>query len=254
MLVLALRGVWALRASAVLGHGHVFRGLVVGGDHFVSGAIHDEAAVIEPDGAVAELLDGAAGVGDDQEAFAGVLELQNLFAALGLEGGISNGEDFIDDEEGGVDVDGDGEGETHHHAGGVGAEGFVDEVADTGELYDLVVLLAGAFTGEAEEGGVEEDILAAGEVAVEAGAEFEECGDAAVDSDIAFIGVGNAGDEGEECALAGAVAANDADGFAFADVEGHVFEGVKGGFFLDVQGPDKETAQEHSGTAAKERF
>jgi hypothetical protein len=65
------------------------------------------------------------------------------------------------------------------------------------------------------------------------GAEFEEGGDASVDGDLAFGGVGEAGDQGKESGLAGAVGADDGDGFAVLDGEADVAEGVEGvGVFL----------------------
>ena len=56
--------------------------------------------------------------------------------------------------------------------------------------------------GEAVERGVQEDVLAAGEVGAEAGAELEQRGDAAVDADGAGVGLEDAGDELQQRALA----------------------------------------------------
>ena len=69
---------------------------------------------------------------------------------------------------------------------------------------------------------------------METGADFEEAGDAAFDFDVARGGFGDAAEDFEEGAFAGAVAADDADDFAGLDIEGEIFEGPEffaGGFF-----------------------
>jgi len=60
---------------------------------------------------------------------------------------------------------------------------------------------------------------------VEAGADFQEAGDAALDADAARGGFGDAAEDFEQGRFAGAIAANDADDFALFDGEGDVAEG-----------------------------
>ena len=67
-----------------------------------------------------------------------------------------------------------------------------------------------------ENGAVEVDVVAAGEFRVEAGAEFEQRGDAPVHRDGAGGGLQDAGHDLQQGALAGAVFADDAEGFAAA--------------------------------------
>lgn len=181
--------------------------------------------MVEPEGAFAKLLDHGGGVGDTEESTALIAQITDFGEALGLEGVVADGQYFVDEEEIGFDVDGDGESEPDHHAAGVGAERFVDEVGQAGEVDDLVEQGEGAAAGQAEEGGVEVDVLAAGEIGVEAGAEFEERGDAAVDGDAAVVGLGQAGDEAEQGAFAGAVGADDGHVFALFDAKGDIAEG-----------------------------
>jgi hypothetical protein len=72
---------------------------------------------------------------------------------------VADGEGFIDEKDIGVDVDGDGKGEADGHAAGVGFDGLVDEVADFGEGFDGGVAGFDLGGGEAEDGGVEIDVL-----------------------------------------------------------------------------------------------
>ena len=102
------------------------------------------------------------------------------------------------------------------HAAGVALDGGVDELLDAGEVDDLVEFAVDFGARHAEDGAVEVDVFAAGEFGVEAGADFEQGADAAVDFDVAGGGRGDAGEDLEQGAFAGAVAADDADDFAFA--------------------------------------
>ena len=74
----------------------------------------------------------------------------------------------------------------------------------------------------AEDGAVEEDVLAAGQLAVEAGADLEQRADAAVDPGRARGRLDDARQQLQKRALAGAVQADDADVLAAADLERRV--------------------------------
>ena len=76
---------------------------------------------------------------------------------------------------------GDGEGEPQLHAARVALDRRVDEPLDLGELDDLVELALDLAPPHAEDRAVEEDVLAAGQVGVEAGADLEQRADAAAD-------------------------------------------------------------------------
>ena len=160
----------------LLGHrGEVF------GDHAVGFADIDHAAVIEPQDAVADGLDVADGMRDEEDGDAALAEFVDLAHAALAEVDVADGEGFIHQQDFGIDVDGDGEGQAHHHAAGVGLDRLIDEVADLGEGGDVFVALVDLARGEAQDRAVEIDVIAAAEFGVEAGAEFEQGGDAAVD-------------------------------------------------------------------------
>ena len=81
----------------------------------------------------------------------------------------------------GIDVDGDGEAEAHVHPGRIGLDRRVDEVLELGELDDLVEAPRDFLLRQPEHDAVDEDVLAAGDLGMEAGAELDQRGDAAVD-------------------------------------------------------------------------
>ena len=112
----------------------------------------------------------------------------------------------------GIDVDRHGEAEPHVHAGRVGLHRRVDELAQLGEVDDLVEALLDLALRQAEHDAVDEDVLAAGDLGVKAGAELDERRDAAVDAHGAARRLRDAGDELQRRALARAVAADDAEG------------------------------------------
>ena len=88
-------------------------------------------------------------------------------------------EHLVDEEDLGLDVDGQREGEPRVHARRVVLHLVVDERLELGERDDLVEDLRDVAPRQAEDRPVQEEVLAAGEVGVESGAELEERGDAA---------------------------------------------------------------------------
>src|SRR5690606_8887345 len=101
----------------------------------------------------------------------------------------------------------------------------VEKLFDAGEVDDLVELAVHFCAGHAEDGAVEVDVLAAAEFGVKSGADLEQAGDAAAEDGASGSGFGDTAEELEEGALAGAVAADDAEDFAFVDGEGNIAQG-----------------------------
>ena len=183
-----------------------------------------DLAVIDPDDAVAEAANLIELVGDEDDGAAGAGDVAHFAEAFFLEVDVADGEDFVDEEDFGLEVGGDGEGEADVHAAGVVFDGGVDEFFEFGEGDDFVELAGDFGFAHAEDGAGEEDVFAAGELGMEAGADFEEAADAAVNFGVAGGGVGDAGEDFEQSGFAGTVAADEAEDFAFLDVEGDVFE------------------------------
>ena len=80
----------------------------------------------------------------------------------------------------------------------------------------------------AEDRGVEVDVVAAGELRVEAGAGRDQAGDPAAGEHLAGVGPHHAVDQLEQRALAGAVEPHQADRLALLDGEGDVVDGQEG--------------------------
>ena len=199
-------------------------GQVFGDDQFGFAEFAD-VAVIEPHGAVADGFDVADGVGDEEDGHAFGAEFMHLSHAALAEVDVADGECFVDEEDLRVDVDGDGEGEADGHAAGVGFDGLIDEVADFSEGFDFGVAGVDLGGAEAEDGGVEIDVLATGEFGVEAGAQFEQCSDASVGLRGSRRGLQDSRDDLQEGTFTGAVFSDYAEGFAAVYFEGNVAEG-----------------------------
>ena len=119
----------------------------------------------------------------------------------------------------------DGKGQPHIHPGGIALDGRIHKLLDLGKVDDLVELAVDLGLLHAEDGAVEIDVLAPGELGMEAGADLQQAADAALDLDLAAGGGGDARQDFEQGALAGAVAADDAKDLALADLEADVAQG-----------------------------
>ena len=100
-------------------------------------------AALEQHRAVAEALDRAHVVGDEQRSCGPrPCSRVELVEALLLEGGVADGEHLVDQQDVGVDLDRDREREPHVHARGVVLQLEVDELLELGEGDDVVEALA----------------------------------------------------------------------------------------------------------------
>ena len=151
-------------------------------------------------------------------------DILHLAEALFLELGVADGKNFIDDEDFRFHMGGDGEGKAHIHAGAISLDRGIEESLDAGEIHDLVEFLPDLDLAHAEDGSVEEDVFAAGEFRMEAGADLEQRGDPTVEDDAPGGGFGDAGKDFEQGGFARAIAADDAEHLASLDLERHILE------------------------------
>ena len=159
---------------------------------------------------------------DEQHGTPGPCCLVHLTQTLLLKFGIPNGKYLVHDEDFRLKVGGHGKGKAHVHAGGVALDRRVEKLGDLGELDDVVELASDLRPGHAQNGAVQVDVLAAAEFLMEARADLEQTADAALDLYPTRGGLGDARKNLEQGALAGAVAADDADHLPGLDVEAHV--------------------------------
>src|SRR5262249_2225816 len=142
--------------------------------------------------------------------------------------GVAHSEDLIYQQYLRLQMGRDGEGQAHVHAAGVVLDRGVEELFDLGEGDDLVKLALDRGPRHAAAGAVEEDAFAGGQLGVEAGADFEQAANAPVQLYGSLGRLRDAGKDLEQGALAGAVAADDADDLAAFDLEGDALEGPDG--------------------------
>lgn len=137
----------------------------VGLADFVHGAVHAQVALLDPHRALADALDLVHGVAHEQHGDVAVLdEVLDAALALLLEEHVADGERLIDDEDVGLGDGGDGEGDARDHSGGEVLHGHVDKVGQLGEVDDLLEMGIDELLGIAEQGAVEVDVLARGEL------------------------------------------------------------------------------------------
>ena len=154
---------------------------------------------------------------DDRAALA--LELLDAVEALALERLVADRQHLVDEEDVGLDVHRDREAETDVHARRVEAHLGVDELVELGEGHDVVEAPGELLARHPEDGAVEVDVLAAGELGVEPGAELEQRRDPAARDDLTAGRAQDPGDALEQRRLARAVVTEQADGRALRHLE-----------------------------------
>ena len=95
--------------------------------------------------------------------------------------GVADREHLVDEQDLRLQMRRDGERQPHVHAARVALDRRVEELLDLGEGDDLVELAADLGPAHAEDRAVEEDVLAAGQLGMESGADLEQRADASVD-------------------------------------------------------------------------
>ena len=183
----------------------------VGGDRLARRAVERELTLPKQHRAVAEALDGARVVRHEHDRSAAILELGDLAEALPLELLVADREHLVEQQHVRADVRRDREPEPHEHPRGVRAHRQVDELLELGERHDLVHHLAHPRPRQAVDRAVQIDVLTAGEVRMESGAQLEERRDAAAGLDATRRRRDDPGHDPQQRRLTGAVAADEAD-------------------------------------------
>src|SRR5438132_1521671 len=194
----------------------------VSSDYLVRRTVDLHLAVVQQNRPCAQIVDRAHIVADEEHGASLPSHIAHLSQALLLEGGVPNGENFVDQENLRLEVRRDGEGQAGVHAARVMLDRRLQEFFDLGEGDDLIEPAIDLTPLHAEDRAIEIDVLPAGQLGVEAGADFQQAADAAGDLDFPLGRLGDAREDLEQRALAGAVAADDADHFATVHLEAHV--------------------------------
>ena len=98
------------------------------------------------------------------------------------------------------------------------------KLLELGELDHVVIARARLAWGQAEHDPVQDDVVARGEVRIEADAELDKRRHPAAYPDVSAIGRVDPGETFQQRALAAAVASDDAEELALPDFERHVLE------------------------------
>ena len=119
---------------------------------------------------------------DEQDRASAARDLGHLAEAFLLKLGIADRQHLVDDQNLGLQMRRDREGEPNIHAAGVALDRRIEKFLDLGKGDDLVELASDLGAAHAEDGAVEIDVLASGELGMKAGADLEQAGDAALDA------------------------------------------------------------------------
>ena len=197
----------------------------VPGDRLLGGAVEDQPAVGEEQRARAQVLERHQVVAhvEDRAALVGRDRL-HLLKALGLETGVADRQDLVDDEDLGVEVRGHREREAHPHAARVPLDRRLEELVHLGEVHDLLEPAVDRGARHPEDRAVHVHVLEPGQLGVEPGADFEQGPDVARHLDPPRGGRRDAAEDLQQRALARAVLADDPHGLALGDVEAQVVE------------------------------
>src|ERR1700730_1429302 len=125
----------------------------------------------------------------------------------------------------------DCESKAHIHSAAVMLHWCVKELIYFGEVHYFIEFFADLAPGHAEDGPVEEDVLAARELRVEAGADLEEARDPPAQAHAPRSRLRDAAQNLKHGAFARAVLADDADDLTALHIEAHVLERPE---FLDL--------------------
>ena len=158
---------------------------------------------------------------DEEEGHAALPQPPHPGEALLLEAHVADREYLVEDEYVRAHRHRDREGEPRVHAARVGLHRLVDEPSDVGERRNFVEPLPHLPPGDAEDRAVQEDVLAARELRVEAASQLEERRHAAAHLDLAFARDLGTRDDLEERALAGPVASDDTQRLPGPDLDRH---------------------------------
>jgi hypothetical protein len=192
------------------------------GDRVCDRRIGDGYASFEEHSSLAQSLDHSEVVRYEDDGSSLLRNLAHLSKRFALEGGVSYGQDLVDQKNLGLEMSGDGEGQSDRHAARVTLDGCVEESLELGEVDDLVESSLDLGAPHPEDRAVQVDVLPSRQLRMKARPHLEQRADAAGDLGPPGRRFGDAGQDLQQRALAGAVVANQPDHVAVANFERHV--------------------------------
>lgn len=167
-------------------------GVGIGFGDLPGGAVHDQSAVVEPEAAITNGIDFAERVTDEDDDPALRRDLLHAPGRLVREEGIADRQGLIDDEDVRLNEGAHGEGKASLHAGRVGPDGPIDELAELGEGNHLLDMGVDIRMRGSVDRRVQVDILAAGHIVAQDRADRQHGVDLAADLDGAGGRIGDA--------------------------------------------------------------
>ena len=149
------------------------------------------------------------------------LELSKTFS---LKREVADCKRFVHDQDVRFEVRGNGEGQPNVHATRVALDYRIDELVDLREIDDFVELPRHFLAFHPQNRPVEEDVLAAGQLGMKAGANFQQRPEAAANLCMARARSGHPREDLQQGALASAVAPDDSNDLTPRDVERNIPE------------------------------
>ena len=190
------------------------------GHRLIDGRVDEDLPALEQDAAPAQRLDDGEVVRDEDDRPPVARHLAHLAQRLSLESRIAHRQHLVDEQDLGLEVGGHGKGQAHRHPAGVPLDRGVEEPLNLGELHDLIEPPADLCPSHPEDRAVEEDVLAPGQIGMEAGAHLEQRADATGHVGAPARGLGDPRDDLQQGRLAGAVVPDQPDDLALADGQG----------------------------------
>ncbi|CAA9406152.1 MAG: hypothetical protein AVDCRST_MAG64-1988 [uncultured Phycisphaerae bacterium] len=206
------------QVGALVRQGQVLLDALLGSKPFAGDAVLDEDHLRTQAG------DRVHVVADEQNRAALPHDVAHLPKALALERRVADREHLVDDQDLRLQVGRDRERQPDVHAAAVALDRRVEELLDLAERDDLVELALDLGAAHPEDRAVEEDVLAAGQLGVEAGADLQQRRDPPAEHRPALARLGDAAEDFQQRALAGAVAPDEADHLAAVHLERGVLQ------------------------------
>src|SRR6266511_2552441 len=128
--------------------------------------VHDPT-LVQDDGSIADPNHLVGGVCDEHDGASLLLELFHLVQTLTLERDVTDGEDLIHEENGGIHVHGHGESQTDVHPRRIELHLVVYEVLELGEGHDVVEHAVGLLAGQPQERSIQVHVLPTGQLNME---------------------------------------------------------------------------------------
>src|SRR6266536_4187873 len=201
--------------------------------------------LVQDDGPIADPNNLVGGVCDEHDGASLLLVLFHLVQALTLERDITDGEDLIHEENGGIHVHGHGEPQTDVHPRRIELHLVVYEVLELGEGHDVVEHAVRLLARQPQERSIQVHVLPTGQLHMESRPQGEQGGDPPASGDPARGGPENAGDDLEECGLSGTVRAQQAQRFPLLHVDRDVLQSQQ---FLGMDADADDPLLDRGGT------